>query len=121
LAFSVRTAHLGGDAYLTSVSGEADMYTSPRVEQEIARILELGGTRVVVDLLNSPFIDSTLLGVLIEARRRLLERGGDVVVVSDDRRIVRTFELTGLDRVFAIHASLADATASVLSGEAGGP
>jgi anti-sigma B factor antagonist len=57
---------------------------------------------VIVDLTDATFIDSTTLGVLIGAVRRLRANEGRLSVVCNDRNVARTFELSGLDRVFDI-------------------
>ena len=48
------------------------------------------------------FIDSSSLGVLIGAHRRLKQRHGSLVVVCDNEAIVKTFKITGLDGVFTL-------------------
>ncbi len=58
-------------------------------------------------------IDSTALGVLLRARDALKRAGGDVVLVTNDRRMLRLFEVTGLDRTFRIENSLPGAVQSV--------
>ena len=63
-----------------------------------------GAERVVVDLTATTFIDSSSLGVLIGAHRRLKRRGGALVVVCDNDAIVKTFRITGLDGVFTLVA-----------------
>jgi len=62
------------------------------------------------------FIDSTVLGVLLSYHERLQNLGGELVIVTEDRRVLRTFEITGLDRIFAIERRLADAVATITSG-----
>ena len=57
---------------------------------------------VIVDLSETTFIDSSSLGVLIGAHRRLKLRGGSLVVVCDNEAIVKTFRITGLDGVFTL-------------------
>jgi len=71
---------------------------------------------VIVDLAGLTFMDSVALGVLTAAARRLRDDGGVFVVVSQDPRILRVFELTGLDRVFRIERSLAEAVEEVING-----
>lgn len=115
LEFSVNVAELDGDAFVVSAAGEADMYTAPRLEQALEGVLALGGTSVVLDLAEVTFIDSTVLGVLLRYRGRLERLGGSLVIVSEDRRILRTFEITGLDRLFSIERRLADGIAAVFS------
>jgi anti-sigma B factor antagonist len=113
LEFSIKTAELGGDAFVVTLSGEADLHTASQLEQALQGVLALGGTAVAVDLGDVSFIDSTALGVLIRHQPRFNSRGGELVIVTQDRRVLRTFEITGLDRVFAIERRLADGVASI--------
>jgi anti-sigma B factor antagonist len=71
----------------------------------------------VVDLRQVSFIDSVGLAILLGARRRLLaqDRDGSIDLVCDEGLIVRILRLTGLDRVFPLHASLTGA----LGGDSG--
>lgn len=117
LDFSVNTAALGADAFIVTVSGEADLHTAPAIEQALEGVLGLGGTSVAVDLLEVSFVDSTTLHVLLRYHERFRGLGGNLVIVTEDRRILRTFEITGLDRVFVIEQRLTDAVAAVMSGE----
>lgn len=111
LEFELKTAGIGNDGFVVSVRGEADMHRAPELERELLEVLELGGNTVVVDLAEVGFIDSTALGLLLRYQPRFRTRGGDLVLVSDDRRILRTLEITGLDRIFRIEHRLGDAVA----------
>ena len=113
LQFELKTAGVGNDGFVVSVSGEIDMHTAPELEHELQEILQLGGSSVVVDLADVGFVDSTVLGVLLRYQPRFRARGGDLVLVSDDRRILRTLEITGLDHVFRIEQRLGDAVAAL--------
>jgi anti-sigma B factor antagonist len=114
LEFKVNTAELDGNAFVVTVAGEVDMYTAPALEQALEGVVGLGGTTVVLDLTEVSFIDSTLLSVLLRYRDRLNNLGGELAIVTDDRRIRRTFEITGLDRIFTIEPRLADAIRAVV-------
>jgi anti-sigma B factor antagonist len=86
------------------VAGEIDITTAPRFR---ARLIELiGGSRsIVVDLHSVGFIDSTGLGVLIGARRRLGEVGGELSLVIPPGPIRDLFAVTDLEGIFTIRDS----------------
>ena len=112
------TAQIGADAYVVSVSGELDIATAGRFAEEFERTAERDARRVIVDLVGLTFIDSVALGVLTEEARRLRAAGGTCIVVSQDPRILRVFEITGLGRIFRIERSLAEAIDGVIDGVA---
>ena len=107
--FEIEDRKLGEDAYLVAVSGEIDLFTVPEFKQRIAAAIENGITTVVVDLIETTFIDSSSLGVLISAHRRLHARGGSLRVVCTNEAIVKTFRITGLDGVLMVAESVEDA------------
>ena len=96
-----------------SLGGEADVYTSPRIKQEIVDLLNNGTNKLVVDLTGVEYLDSTGLGVLIGGLKRAREREGDLKLICDNLRILRIFEITGLTKIFDIHRSEADALATL--------
>lgn len=96
-----------------ALSGEADVYTSPRIKQEMVDLLNNGTSKLVVDLSGVEYLDSTGLGVLIGGLKRARERDGDLKVICDNMRILRIFEITGLTKIFDIHRSEADALATL--------
>jgi anti-sigma B factor antagonist len=112
--FRISSAHLADDAYIVSLGGEVDLVTAPQLEQELGTLTESGARRLVVDLGGAAFIDSTVLGVLLKTLNRLDAGGGELVLVSDDHRILKIFEVTGLGRVFRIAPTLTGAIESVM-------
>jgi anti-anti-sigma factor len=72
-----------------------------------------GARRVVIDFAGAAFIDSTVLDVLLNALTRLAAGGGELILVSDDRRILKILEVSGVERRFRIAATLTDAIASL--------
>ena len=120
LGVSATTTQVGADAYVVSVSGELDVATAGRLREELDLTAERGARRVIVDLIGLTFIDSVALGVLTEGAQRLRADGGVCVVVSQDPRILRVFQITGLDRIFRIERSLAEAVEEVIGGISAG-
>ena len=100
--FEIEERTAGGDTHVVSVSGEVDLFTAPEFKQRVMAPIAAGVERVIVDLTDTTFIDSSSLGVLIGAHRRLKTRGGRLVVACSNEAIVKTFRITGLDSVFRI-------------------
>ncbi len=114
IGFEVRTAVITPSTYVITVTGEIDSFSSPALEQELEWVLGDGASNAVVDLAGVGFIDSTGLRVLLKALPRFTRRGGKLVLVSDDRRVLRTLEITGLDRKFELEPRLSEAIAHVV-------
>ena len=117
--FRISSAHLANDASIVSLGGEIDLYTAPKLEEALAGLTASGARRVVIDFAGAALIDSTVLDVLLNALTRLDAGGGELILVSDDRRILKILEVSGLERRLRIAPTLTDAIAS-LSRPAGG-
>jgi anti-sigma B factor antagonist len=100
--FSLTEDALDEARHVVAVRGEIDLFTAPELKQKLTDAIEGGKTRIVVDLTDTTFLDSTALGVLIGAVKRLRSRDGALVIVNVDPNIAKTFEITGLDQIFTI-------------------
>jgi anti-sigma B factor antagonist len=106
IEFAIEDRRIDGKAHVVAVSGEVDLFTAPEFKQRVTAPIGAGIDRVIVDLTQTTFIDSSSLGVLIGAHRRLQQRGGRLVVACDSEAILKTFRITGLDGVFTIADSV---------------
>ena len=79
------------------------------LDDELKSLVEEGTTRIIVDLLEVPFLESTALGVLLKYSRMLRSNGGELSLVTDDVRILRVIEITGLGRHFHFERTLTEA------------
>src|SRR5439155_10956609 len=111
--FDINTEQVDGGAYVISLAGEVDLYTAPEFKQQLLDVIAQGARQVVVDFTDTTFIDSTTLGVLVGGVKRLRTNDGQLSLVCSDRNITKIFEITGLDRVFAIHPSRDEAIAAL--------
>jgi len=98
-----------GDACVVAVTGEVDIYTSPELKAALTGPDAEGCTRVIVDLNGVGFIDSSGLGVLVGALRRAREAGIELLLVSSQPSFARILRITGLDAVFLLHPTAAEA------------
>ncbi len=95
-----------------SVSGEIDVYTAPTLRERLNELVADGEYHLVVDLGGVDFLDSTGLGVLVGGLKRARSHEGSLHLVCDQEKILKVFRLTGLTKVFPIHATLPDALAA---------
>jgi len=95
-----------------AVSGEVDVATVPRLREQLHSLVAQGSHRIVVDLEGVEFLDSTGLGVLVGALKRVRAHDGELRLVCTQSRVRKVFEVTGLTKVFSLHDSLDDAVAS---------
>ncbi len=94
---------------VVSVAGEVDVATAPTLRSRLEVAIDRGMPLLVVDLLAVTFIDSTGLGVLIGASKRVDADEGTMRLVVAEPRILKLFEITGLMDVFSIVPSLEEA------------
>src|SRR5665647_899020 len=98
-----------GDAAVVQASGELDIHTSHEFRVCLVGAVEEGVARVVVDLTDVTFIDSSALGVLVRGARRSAELGHELMIVCPGGSVARVLEITGLNRAFAIYATREEA------------
>jgi anti-sigma B factor antagonist len=103
---------------LITFTGEHDLHTAPALRERLTDALDRGAG-VVVDLSGAAFIDSSILGAVMDARRNAEGRGlGFAVSVSNGARPVeRVLDVTGLRSTLPVHASREDAIAAALKAE----
>jgi anti-sigma B factor antagonist len=111
--FDIKTEELANDTYVIALTGEVDLYTAPEFKQQLLEVIGRGAKEVVVDFSDTTFIDSTTLGVLVGGVKRLRPNGGRLALVCSDRNITKIFEITGLNKVFPIYESRAEAVESI--------
>jgi anti-sigma B factor antagonist len=87
------------------VGGEIDVYTAPKLRERITELVDQGNLDIIIDLEKVEFMDSTGLGVLVGGLKKIRTKGGSLSLVCTQERLLKIFRITGLGKVFAIHAS----------------
>lgn len=107
-AFDVRSRAEGEWAIL-DVQGDVDVYTASQLRQLIFDEVDHGARKIVVNLKNVPFVDSTGLAAMIGGARRARERHGDLVLASPSPHVRSTLRVTDLDKMFPTFGTVAEA------------
>ena len=97
---------------VVDVKGEIDVYTAPKLREKLIELVSDGTYEVVVNLEGVDFLDSTGLGVLVGALKRVKAHDGNLSLVCTQDKILKIFKITGLTKVFDIHDSVDEATSA---------
>jgi anti-sigma B factor antagonist len=118
--FAIARRDLDERSSVIELEGELDLASAPNLKWTLIDALEAGHTRLVVDLSRASFMDSTALGVLVGFNRSL-DAEARLSIVCNGDAVLKIFELSGMDGVFAIFPTLEQALAhvSVPSAEVG--
>lgn len=120
MELSLATRTIAEHAVL-EVGGEVDVYTAPRLRERLVELVDAGARNVVVDLGRVDFLDSTGLGVLVGALKRLRAANGTFGLVCSKEPLLKIFRITALDQVFPIYPSVEAATSTSTDETGGGP
>jgi anti-sigma B factor antagonist len=108
--FGVREESIDDRTHVLAVAGELNALSAPKLGRRLMRLTTPGASRVVVvDLSAATFIDSTGLGVILDALRNLAGGGGRLALVCPTPRLLRPFEIAGLTSRLDIFSSRDDA------------
>jgi anti-sigma B factor antagonist len=114
IADDVKVRDADPDVAILVLGGEVDYEVSPQVRARMMRAIKAGSRRLILDLSDVTFIDSTAIGVLAGAVEKLDELGGgSLSVVCTHEKVIQIFEITGLESVITVHSSRKDALAAL--------
>ena len=93
-----------GDHVVVTTAGEIDLYTAPRLQIDLAAIIDdaAPAARIVIDMSGVEFCDSTGMNVLLSYLRQVRDRGGELELAAPRTAIMKILQVTGLDAVFTI-------------------
>lgn len=85
-----------------SLSGEVDFSSSQEVRQLFMEFIEQTPGPLSVDLSGLAYLDSSGLAVLLDVRRRLKEKGRDLILRQMTPAVEKIFRLTQVARLFGL-------------------
>lgn len=101
-----------GEYTVVVVGGEIDVYTAPKLREQLIDLVSSGQYHLVVDMEAVEFLDSTGLGVLVGGLKRVRAHEGSLRLVCTQERILKIFRITGLTKVFPIYGTVEEAVAA---------
>ncbi|MGH3746063.1 MAG: STAS domain-containing protein [Micromonosporaceae bacterium] len=104
----VTSQRLTDDAAVIGLSGDLDLATAPELRTCLHEALT-ERTKIIVDMSDLRFLDSTGLGVLVRVHKKAKAVGGVVAFTSVPGNVVKILEVTCLDRVFPVYATVEEA------------
>ena len=116
--FNVDVESLDGGISAFAISGELDQATAAELREPLLDSIRGGTHAVLIDLTKCGFIDSTGLGVIVEAWKMLQERNGDraaLTICCPEPEVRRLLEVTGLDQAIAIRDTREEAIEPLLA------
>ncbi|MES2638546.1 MAG: STAS domain-containing protein [Myxococcota bacterium] len=108
---SVSVEERGPRTAVAVVNGRLDLLTASEVKRQLQDAVATGLHRLVVDLHDVPFIDSSGLGALIGALKATRIAGGDLRIARPGEQVRYVLEISMLDRVLVCHKTVEEALA----------
>ncbi|MBK8815858.1 MAG: STAS domain-containing protein [Methylococcaceae bacterium] len=89
-----------------------DAHNSAELKDYLLKMIENGKIRILINLGNVRFIDSSGLGALLSGNKQIAVKSGKLALINIQKQVLSMFELTRLNRVFEIYADLNEALSS---------
>ncbi|HSJ58283.1 MAG TPA: STAS domain-containing protein [Anaerolineae bacterium] len=102
MEFKIQETEAAGTGRVVAVTGQLDAVTAPELKARLKNAVAGGHRRIIVDLSQVSFIDSSGLAALVSGLKTAREAGGSLSLVGVNERTRMAFRLSMLDRVFEI-------------------
>jgi anti-sigma B factor antagonist len=102
--------------YMVDIDGEVDIATSTQLRDALYEIIAQGHNNLVLNLDQVRYIDTSGLGVLMGARKRVREHEGRILIVCSNPRLQRLFAITSLAKVFDIFDTIDEMQKKIANG-----
>jgi anti-sigma B factor antagonist len=101
-----------GDVIVLAVDGEINFNSSPEFRKSFLKVLDSKNLKVVVNLLNVAYVDSSGLATLVEAHQKIKSAGGKLKLTNLSPKVKGLFEITKLEKLFDIQPNEEEAVKS---------
>jgi anti-anti-sigma factor len=101
-----------GEVDVVELAGSLDAASTPTVEERLNKMINSGATKIVIDFKGVDYISSCGLRTLIEAQKRIREKGGDLKLANLNAYAKSVFSTVNFDTLFVMFEYLDDAVRS---------
>jgi anti-sigma B factor antagonist len=98
----VKEIRKSADATVVVLTGDVDLHHSPALHATLVGVANDRPRKLLVDLREVPYMDSSGVGTFVEVFRRVTAYRGKLVLFGMSSRVRSVFEITKLDRFFTI-------------------
>ena len=106
--FSIETRCDGDDCVIV-LTGEINLRSSPDLHASLLKTIERRPARIILDLAEVSYMDSSGVGTLVEIKRRVGGYKGKLILISLQPRVRGLFQITRLEQFFTIAADVDEA------------
>jgi len=101
---------------LLQLKGQIDTYSNSFLQDSATRVIEAGFARLILDLAEVDYLSSKAVGVLMQIRKAVTAKGGEIAIIGVHPRIQSVFRNLGLDRILRAADSMDNAIAQMIAG-----
>jgi anti-sigma B factor antagonist len=95
--------------HIMEISGEIDLYNASRLKIALFEaIMDKKITNLIVDMSGIPYMDSTALGALVAAHRKMKENKGNLAIACVKDEVMEVLRLASLNRYFKIYRNISE-------------
>ena len=105
-----------GDVAILDLAGRFDAYEVPQVQECLEEVVSTSSARIVVNMTDVNFVDSSGLAALVQGMKRCRQQEGDLYVCTLQQPVQVIFELTRLDKAFEIFTEEQEAISAFMNG-----
>lgn len=98
-----------GDITVVRLRGDLELATCREVDQKLRDLLAGQNPKMVIDMKETKYVDSSGLGVLVSLYSHVKKQNGQLAVANLNRSVRRLFDLTNVHNFLPVHASIEDA------------
>jgi anti-sigma B factor antagonist len=101
-----------GSSVVVAIRGEIDLHNSPELRNHMLQHMDVSIKKLILNLADVPYMDSSAIAVFVEALQKLRKTGGRIYLTNLQPRVKGLLEIAKLDSIFVVCGDENEALAS---------